>query len=100
MRLVVAAALFALLSAEAAADISCSRPQYGKRQVVSAAGEHQASDGRWVAVACTNDRMFDRLLQAMGRQDLAGRYRTMADRLAARKTAPDGVGVGPRLSTR
>jgi crotonobetainyl-CoA:carnitine CoA-transferase CaiB-like acyl-CoA transferase len=45
---------------------------------------YQAGDGRWVAVACTNDRMFDRLLQAMGRQDLAGRYRTMADRLAAR----------------
>ena len=29
-------------------------------------------DGRWIAIACTNDRMFARLLQAMERTDLAG----------------------------
>jgi len=28
-------------------------------------------DGRWIAIACTNDRMFARLSQAMGRPDLA-----------------------------
>jgi crotonobetainyl-CoA:carnitine CoA-transferase CaiB-like acyl-CoA transferase len=43
-------------------------------------------DGRWIAVACTNDRMFARLLQAMGRTDLAGdaRMTTTPERLAHR----------------
>ena len=30
----------------------------------------EAADGRWVTIACTNDRMFDRLAEAMGRTDL------------------------------
>ena len=43
-------------------------------------------DGRWIAIACTNDRMFARLLQAMERTDLAGdpRMTTTAARLAHR----------------
>jgi succinyl-CoA:(S)-malate CoA-transferase subunit B len=43
-------------------------------------------DGRWIAIACTNDRMFARLLQAMGRTDLAGdpRMTTTPARLAHR----------------
>src|SRR5216117_3297882 len=42
------------------------------------------SDRRWIAIACTNDRMFARLLQAMGRTDLAGdaRMTTTPARLA------------------
>jgi len=32
---------------------------------------YQTRDGRWIAIACTNDRMFARLSQAMGRPDLA-----------------------------
>jgi crotonobetainyl-CoA:carnitine CoA-transferase CaiB-like acyl-CoA transferase len=32
---------------------------------------YRARDGRWIAIACTNDRMFARLSQAMGRPDLA-----------------------------
>jgi len=43
-------------------------------------------DGRWIAIACTNDRMFARLLQAMARTDLAGdpRMTTTPARLAHR----------------
>ena len=46
---------------------------------------YHARDGRWVAIACTNDRMFYRLLRAMGREDLRERYATMADRLRQRE---------------
>src|SRR5881398_4004337 len=31
---------------------------------------YRSRDGRWVAIACTNDRMFERLLQALGRPEL------------------------------
>src|SRR5215475_12268880 len=37
---------------------------------------YRTRDGRWIAIACTNDRMFARLLQAMHRPDLAGDART------------------------
>ena len=35
-------------------------------------------DGKWVAIACTTDRIFERLAKAMGREELANdpRYRT------------------------
>ena len=33
---------------------------------------YRSRDGRWIAVACTNDRMFERLLQALGRPELKG----------------------------
>ncbi|MFQ5898140.1 MAG: CaiB/BaiF CoA transferase family protein [Candidatus Methylomirabilia bacterium] len=42
-------------------------------------------DKRWVAIACTNDRMFDRLLAGMGKQELKDRYRTMAERVRLRE---------------
>jgi len=45
---------------------------------------YRARDGRWLAVACTNDRMFERLLRAMEREDLSARYATMAERLRLR----------------
>jgi len=45
---------------------------------------YQARDGRWVAIACTNDRMFERLAGAMGRPELAADYPTMAARLQRR----------------
>jgi crotonobetainyl-CoA:carnitine CoA-transferase CaiB-like acyl-CoA transferase len=47
---------------------------------------YRARDGRFIAVACTNDRMFARLLKALGRGDLAGdpRMATTAARLAHR----------------
>src|ERR1051325_548087 len=47
---------------------------------------YRARDGRFIAVACTNDRMFARLLRALDRADLAGdpRMATTAARLAHR----------------
>jgi len=45
---------------------------------------YQSRDGRWVAVACTNDRMFGRLAQAMGTPDLVERFPRVRERLAGR----------------
>jgi succinyl-CoA:(S)-malate CoA-transferase subunit B len=45
---------------------------------------YRARDGRWLAIACTNDRMFARLASAMGRPELAAEFPTMAARLARR----------------
>jgi crotonobetainyl-CoA:carnitine CoA-transferase CaiB-like acyl-CoA transferase len=45
---------------------------------------YQAADGNWIAIACTNQRMFERLAQAMAQPDLVDRYPTMADRLRDR----------------
>src|SRR3990172_8968015 len=44
---------------------------------------YRAGDGKWLAIACTNQRMFERLVEAMGRPDLLAeaRFATMADRL-------------------
>jgi len=52
-----------------------------------------ARDGRWIAIACTNDRMFARLLRAMGRTDLAddARMTTTPARLAHRGLVDDLV---------
>jgi crotonobetainyl-CoA:carnitine CoA-transferase CaiB-like acyl-CoA transferase len=46
---------------------------------------YRSADGRWVAIACTNDRMFERLVvDAMGRPELARAFPTMAERLRRR----------------
>lgn len=46
---------------------------------------YRAADGAWLAIACTNDRMFERLAaKAMGEPALVERYPTMASRLAHR----------------
>ena len=45
---------------------------------------YRARDGRWLAIACTNDRMFERLAAAMGRPELAREFPTMASRLSRR----------------
>jgi len=45
---------------------------------------YRARDGRWLAIACTNDRMFERLAAAMGRPELAREFSTMTARLARR----------------
>lgn len=54
---------------------------------------YQAGDMRWIAIACTNDRMFLRLLTAMGRAELAAdpRVATMPARLAHRAFVDDLV---------
>lgn len=48
---------------------------------------YPTSDGRWVAIACTNDKMFARLAKAMGDETLAsaGRFGAFASREAARE---------------
>ena len=45
---------------------------------------YRARDGRWVAIACTNDRMFERLATAMARPDPAAEFPTMGSRLQRR----------------
>jgi crotonobetainyl-CoA:carnitine CoA-transferase CaiB-like acyl-CoA transferase len=56
---------------------------------------YQARDGRWIAIACTNDRMFLRLLAAMGQSDLATdvRLATMSARLEHRALVDGLVGA-------
>jgi crotonobetainyl-CoA:carnitine CoA-transferase CaiB-like acyl-CoA transferase len=45
---------------------------------------YQSRDRRWVAVACTNDRMFARLARAMGTPELVARFPGVRERLAGR----------------
>ncbi|MCH8213689.1 MAG: CoA transferase [Proteobacteria bacterium] len=49
-------------------------------------GHFQTKDDRWVAIACTTDKMFGRLAEAMGKPELAsaGRYGEQSRRLANR----------------
>ncbi|MGI4798543.1 MAG: CaiB/BaiF CoA transferase family protein [Janthinobacterium lividum] len=49
-------------------------------------GHWCTADGRWVALACSSDKMFQRLAVAVGRPELAGDgpYGTTARRVAAR----------------
>lgn len=47
---------------------------------------YQSADGKWVALACSTDRMFARLAAVMQRPDLlaSDRFASMAQRVAAR----------------
>jgi crotonobetainyl-CoA:carnitine CoA-transferase CaiB-like acyl-CoA transferase len=49
-------------------------------------GHWQTSEGKWVALACSSDKIFERLAIAMARPDLIepDRYATNAQRLAGR----------------
>lgn len=49
-------------------------------------GHFRTSDNRWVAIACTTDKMFSRLAEAMERPELAstGLYGEQRERLASR----------------
>jgi len=52
---------------------------------------YQAGDRRWIAIACTNDRMFERLVaDAMGRRELLQEFPTMKERIA-RRGELDGI---------
>ena len=48
---------------------------------------YPTKDSRWVAIACTTDKIFERLAAAMGRPDVAGGgpYTTFKQRSAARE---------------
>ena len=53
---------------------------------------YRARDGGFIAIACTNDRMFERLaVKAMGEPALLERYPTMAARLARRDDVDGAV---------
>lgn len=47
---------------------------------------YRTADGKWVALACSTDKMFERLAMVMQRPELLApeRYATMAQRVAAR----------------
>src|SRR5438445_268313 len=63
---------------------------------------YRTRDGRWLAIACTNDRMFGRLLGAMDRADLRDDPRLVStrQRLAHRQLVDDLVAtwVGERTA--
>lgn len=50
-------------------------------------GHFRTQDNRWIAIACTTDKMFERLSVAMGRPELSSRemYGDQRKRLAARE---------------
>jgi succinyl-CoA:(S)-malate CoA-transferase subunit B len=63
------------------------RERMGPQTVNAVPHSHyRTRDGKWVALACTSDRMFARLAALMGRAELAGdgRFGTIAKREAAR----------------
>jgi succinyl-CoA:(S)-malate CoA-transferase subunit B len=45
---------------------------------------YRARDGRWIAIACTNDRMFERLAEAMEAPGLVGEFGAMRERVRRR----------------
>jgi len=47
-------------------------------------GHFRSKDGQWVAIACTTDKMFERLAEAMGEPKLVELYGEQRKRLAAR----------------
>ncbi len=49
-------------------------------------GHFPTRDGQWVAIACSNDKMFARFAAAMDRLDLLEPYGDQEKRLAARET--------------
>lgn len=56
---------------------------------------YRTRDDKWIALACTNDRMWQRLCKAMDRLDLLAddKYATMAQRLADRARVNEIVGA-------
>ena len=58
-------------------------------------GHFPTRDGKWVAIACTTDKMFARLAEAMGRPELASpeQFGPQRSRLAARDAVVALVGA-------
>ncbi len=63
---------------------------------------YPTGDGRWIAIACTNDKIFARLADAMARPDLAeaGRWGTLAARERDRAAVDAAVGGWTQTLTR
>ena len=56
---------------------------------------YQTKDGRWIAIACSNDNMFARLARAMGQPALAA-----ADRYGPKQARPGRPGRSQRARQR
>jgi succinyl-CoA:(S)-malate CoA-transferase subunit B len=56
---------------------------------------YPTKDGRWIAIACTNDKIFARLAEAMGRPELTGddRWGKLSAREADRAVVDETVGA-------
>jgi succinyl-CoA:(S)-malate CoA-transferase subunit B len=54
---------------------------------------YPTKDGRWVAIACTNDKIFARLAEVIAREDLARDWATLAAREANRALVDETVGA-------
>jgi crotonobetainyl-CoA:carnitine CoA-transferase CaiB-like acyl-CoA transferase len=55
---------------------------------------YRTREGSWIAIACTNDRMFERLARdAMGRPDLLAAFATVAERVKRRDEVDGLVGA-------
>ncbi|ARP92263.1 carnitine dehydratase [Bordetella genomosp. 9] len=63
---------------------------------------YPTADGRWVAIACTSDKIFERLAHAMGVPEVAGRgkWGTIAQREAERAQVDEYVGAWSSQYTR
>lgn len=70
--------------------------------IVAPHSHYPTSDGRWVALACTNDVIFARLASLMGLPDLAapGRWGKVAARVAQRPQVNEVVAAWTRTLTR
>jgi crotonobetainyl-CoA:carnitine CoA-transferase CaiB-like acyl-CoA transferase len=54
---------------------------------------YPTKDNRWIAIACTNDKIFARLAEAMQRPDLADTWSTLAARERDRAVVDETVGA-------
>jgi len=63
---------------------------------------YPTKDGRWIAIACTSDKIFERLAIAMGRPELAApdRWGTIAARERDRAIVDDTVAIWTAQFTR
>lgn len=63
---------------------------------------YPTKDGRWIAIACTSDKIFARLAEAMGAPELAndGKWGTIRQREAARAEVDAYVGAWTSRFTR
>ena len=54
---------------------------------------YPTKDQRWIAIACTNDKIFARLAEVMQRPDLASKWATLAAREMDRAIVDETVGA-------
>ncbi|MBY0432144.1 MAG: CoA transferase [Rhodospirillales bacterium] len=63
-------------------------------------GHFQCGDGAWVAIACTNDKMFTRLCEVMERPDLTESFGKVAERLRRRDEVDSIVSAWSKAHSR